>query len=135
MEIRKRNMIYILGIICVMCITSIILSGCGKRWWYGWDDSYVYISEEPYIYMPLDKGKVIIELDGEKKNVETGWENDGTKIYFYQGGKREIESVDLIWEAEVLKFKKDKLYLKIVKDNCGNDEGKEIVLEKRLKEE
>lgn len=85
--------------------------------------------------MPQDKGKVIIELDGEKKNVETGWENDGTTIYFYQGGKRDTEPRDLIWEAEVLKFKKDKLYLKIVKDNCGNDEGKELVLEKRPAEE
>ena len=132
MKIRKRYKVYISVFICIIFI---LLNGCGKRWWDGWDDSYVYISEDPYIYMPRDHGKVIIELDGEKKNVETGWENDGTKINFYQGGKRDTEPIDLIWETEVLKYKKEKLYLKIVKDNCGNDEGKEIILEKRPVEE
>lgn len=115
----------------IICAIFIFLSGCGKRWYNDWEENYVFISEEPYIYLPLDHEKAVMEIDGEKKDIQTMWSFDGTKIFFYNGRKREIESRDLIWEIEVLKFKKDKLYLKIVKDNCGNDEGKELVLEKR----
>ncbi len=133
MEVIKRT--YIRCIVCVICIASILLSGCGKKWYDDWEENYSYISDEPYIYIPIDHEKAVMEIDGEKRNIQTTWSFDGIKIFFYNGRKRDTESIDLIWETQVLKYKKGKLYLKIVKDNCGNDEGKEIVLEKRLKEE
>ncbi len=132
MEVRKR--LHIRCIIFVIFITFIFLSGCGKRWYDVFDENYVWVSENPYIYM-IKEG-TIIEVDGEKKNVELIWSfGDGSKIEFYDRKGRDYVVEDVVWEAEMQKFKKDKLYLKIVKDYYGNDEGKEIVLEKRLKEE
>lgn len=128
MKIEKNYKTFILMIICALFI---FLLGCGKKWYDDWDDNDIFISDEPYIYIPFDHEKAVMEINGKKKDIQTTWSFDGIRIFFYNGRKRDTEPRDLIWETEVQKFKKDKLYLKIVKDNCGNDEGKELVLEKR----
>jgi hypothetical protein len=120
------------SIICFVIVAAIFFTGCGgcgRRWWDNWDGSYAWVSEEPYIYMPIDMGKVIIEIDGDKWKVETSWEPDGTKIYFKEKWTTHTKD-GLIWVADV-KLKKDKLYLTIIEDHYGENEGKEIVLEQQ----
>lgn len=120
------------SIICFVIAAAIFFTGCGgcgRRWWDNWDRSYAWVSEEPYIYMPIDKGKVIIEIDGDKWKVETSWEPAGTKIYFNEKWITHTKD-GLIWVADV-KLKKDKLYLTIIEDHYGENEGKEIVLEQQ----
>ena len=106
------------------------LNGCGK---YFWDYECVWFSESPYVYMAAytHTHKAIIEINGEKKEVETGWKNDGTGIEFcdpdIDNGTTE-ESI--IWETEC-KIKKGKLYVTIIKDNVSDMEGQTIILEQQ----
>ena len=125
-SMKKHSIIW-----CIIAMSILFTGcgGCGRRWWDNWDGSYAWVSEDPYIYMPLDKGKVIIEIDGEKWKVETAWEPAGTEIYFNEKWITHTED-GLIWVANV-KLKKDKLYLTIVEDHYGNNEGKEIILEQQ----
>lgn len=109
----------------------LLLSGCGKKFW---DYNCTWVSEEPYVYIPLEQTKAVIEIDGEKVDVETGWENDGTKIYFYEKGNKVHEDEDLIWVASV-KLKSGKMYLTITEDYYGDEEGKEFVLQQRPRDE
>lgn len=121
-------------IVCFICVAAVLFTGCGKRWWDNWDGSYVWVSDNPYIYMPLDHDGAIIEINGEKWEVNVGWGPEGRYIYFHEKWIRHTEDGE-IWVAEV-KLKKDKLYLKIIEDYYGDYQGQEFVLEQRpVKEE
>ena len=105
-----------------------IMTGCGK---YFWEYECVWVSDSPYIYMPASSHKVVIEINGEKKDVNAAWANNGRGITFYSdyiNDKAIDESI--IWDAEC-EIKKGKLYVTIIKDNVSDMEGKTIILEQQ----
>lgn len=117
--------------IFLICIFMILLTACGKKFW---EYDCIWVSEDPYIYMPNEHEGVIIEIDGENYEVQTAWENDGSGIDFYENVSGGVSDEELIWEADV-QIKKGELYLTIVKDNYGDNEGKVFILEQQPKDE
>ena len=129
MEIN-RNMYEKLIILIVLVFMTGIISGCGKKFW---DYECVWVSDSPYIYMPAysHSHKATIEINGEKKDVETAWENTGLGIKFCTSDiKYKTLDENLIWDTEC-EVKKGKLYITIIKDNVSDMEGKTIVLEQQ----
>ncbi len=91
-----------------------------------------WVCDSPYIYIGtqhIHNYEAYIEIDGEMKETETGFENDGTRIYFYEKNSKGYEE-DLVWLAEC-KIKKDKLYLTIITDNYFECDGETFVLEQQ----
>lgn len=108
--------------------TIFMLSGCGK---YFWDYECVWVSDSPYIYIPVGYHTATIELNGEKKEVFTGWTNNGTEIRFYDPDIDNGETDEsIIWDTEC-EVKKGKLYITIVIDNVSDLEGKTIILKQQ----
>jgi hypothetical protein len=115
------------SIICFIIVTVIFFTGCGKKFW---DYKGVWISEKPYVYLPIRHDNIILEVkENEKITVKAAWDNTGERIFFYIFDDDKSEDIS-IWVADV-KLKKDKLYLTIIEDHYGENEGKEIVLEQQ----
>ncbi len=112
----------------VIFCTMSMLVGCGK---YFWDYECIWVSDSPYINIPVGYHTATIELNGEEKEVYTSWSNDGTEIRFYDPDIDNGETEEsIIWDTEC-EVKKGKLYITIVKDNVSDMEGKTIILEQQ----
>lgn len=113
--------------IIIVIVTLFMLTGfnCSDAYW---NYDCVWYSENPYIYMPSNGTYAIIELEGNKVDVDTSKDFDGTAITFYKHSDGANSEEDLIWDTKS-EIKDGKLYLTIIKDNVSDYEGKTIVLE------
>ena len=131
MELIKKKFMQMILSIVVFCIIWVV-NGCGKSFSHY---KCIWVSDSPYIHMRSGSNKATIEINGESKEVFTGYTNNGTEIRFYDpdidNGKTD-ESI--IWDTES-EVKKGKLYITIVKDNVSDLEGKTIILEQQPLEE
>ena len=118
---KKKFLMIILGASAIFTF----LTGCNKKFW---DYDCAWVSEKPYIYLPLGHEQVIIELNGERKEVVTASTADGEQIEFYNGVENgSLSDEQLIWIADV-EVKKGELYLTIKTDNYGDCEGEVYIL-------
>ncbi|MDE6252720.1 MAG: hypothetical protein K2M78_08785 [Lachnospiraceae bacterium] len=127
MEIFKKKFKNLVVIITIF-FTIFIFSGCKKRFW---EYECVWVCDSPYIYMPTNSSPAVIEINGEKKDVEA------VRKYTTSGLEFRDPDIDnastdesIIWETEC-KIKKGKLYVTITKDYVSDMEGKTIILEQQ----
>lgn len=125
MEIIKYRKKYYVSLVIVFGILFMI-SGCQKKFW---EYECVWKCDEPYIYIETHGHIAYMEIDGEIKELETAWENDGTGIDFWDPSISDVHSYESVMWITKCEIKKGRLYLTVITDNVSDCEGETFILE------